>query len=141
MTGSLLGLYMALAAVHLVAVAVTGILWVWVDLVPKSPLKRHFRDIRAVHFGSLYLIPMFLGLAWAFERLQVPAVHQAVFPAGLGLLVLFSSVGYLFPLPEHLNPFYYWTRGWPLVLALVGLACLVVALVWTAVVLVVYALR
>ena len=140
MTGSLLALYMVLVAVHLVAVAVTGILWVWVDLVPKSPLKHHFRDIRAVHFGSLYLIPMFLGLAWAFERLQVPAAHQAVFPAGLGLLVLFSSIGYLFPLPEHLDPFYYWTRGWPLVLALIGLACLVVALGWTAVVLVVYAL-
>ncbi len=135
----MLQLYMVLVAIHLVAVAVTGIMWTYLDLVPKTPLKRHFRDIRAVHFGSLYLIPIFLGLAWAFERLRVPEFHQAVFPVGLGLLVLFSSIGYLFPLPEHLDPFYYWTRGWPMVLALVGLAFLVTALCWTAVVLTVYA--
>ncbi len=135
----MLQLYMVLVAIHLVAVAVTGIMWTYLDLVPKTPLKRHFRDIRAVHFGSLYLIPIFLGLAWAFERLRVPEFHQAVFPVGLGLLVLFSSIGYLFPLPEHVDPFYYWTRGWPMVLALVGLAFLVTALCWTAVVLTVYA--
>jgi hypothetical protein len=138
---SVLTLYMVLAALHFVSLAVTGILWTYIDLNHASPLKRHFRDIRAVHFGSLYLIPIFFGLAWAFERLQVPPLHQAVFPAGLGLLILFSSIGYLFPLPEKLDPFYYWTRGWPLVLALIGLVSLVTALFWTAVVLVVYAVR
>jgi hypothetical protein len=134
-----LSLYIVLVAVHLIAIAITGMMWVYLDLVHGSALKKHFRDIRAVHFGSLYLVPMFLGLAWAFERLQVPAFHQAVFPIGLGLLVLFSSLGYVFPLPEHVDPFYYWTKGWPLVLALIGLVCLVTALVWTAVVLTVYA--
>jgi hypothetical protein len=29
--------------------------------------------------------------------------------------------------PLALEPFYYWTTGWPLVLALIGLACLAVA--------------
>jgi len=76
-----LSLYIVLVAIHFVALAVTGMMWTCVDLVPKTSLKRHFRDIRAVHFGSLYLIPTFLGLAWAFERLHVPAVHQAVFPS------------------------------------------------------------
>ena len=132
-------LYFMLAAVHLAAVVVTGILWTILDLNRQSPLKKDFRDIRAVHFGSLYLVPWFLGLAYAFEHLQVPAEHQLVFPAGLGLLVLFSGVGYLFPLPPGLEPFYYWTRGWPMVLSLFGLACLVVALLWTAGVLVYYA--
>ena len=134
-------LYFVLAAVHIVAVAVTGILWTTIDLVPHSSLRPHLRDIRAVHFGSLYLTPWLLGLAWAFERLGVPAVHQAFFPAGLGLLILFTGVAYLFPRPEGLDPFYYWTRGPALVLSLIGLACLVAALLWTAGLLVVYALR
>jgi hypothetical protein len=138
---TVLSLYMVLAALHFVSLAVTGMLWTYIDLNHASPLKRHFRDIRAVHFGSLYLIPIFFGLAWAFERLQVPPLHQAVFPAGLGLLILFSSIGYLFPLPEKLDPFYYWTRGWPLVLALIGLVSLVTALFWTAAVLIIYAVR
>jgi hypothetical protein len=133
------GLYFVLAAVHIVAILVTGLLWVAIDVVPGSKLRPHFRDVRAVHFGSLYLVPWFLGLAWAFERLKVPPLHQVAFPAGLGLLVLFSGVAYVFPRPPGLDPFYYWTRGWALVLSLIGLACLVVALVWTAAVLVVYA--
>jgi hypothetical protein len=133
--------YFILAAIHLVAIAVTGIMWTTIDLVPGSGLKKNFRDIRAVHFGSLYLVPIFLGLAYAFERLQVPAMHQAVFPAGLGLLLLFSSIGYVFPRPEGLDPFYYWTRGWAMVLALIGLACLVIAIFWTSAVLVLYALK
>jgi hypothetical protein len=136
----MLALYMILVAVHLVAIVVTGILWTIVDVIPKSELRKNFRDIRAVHFGSLYLVPILLGLAWAFERLEVPAIHQAFFPAGLGLLVTFSSLGYMFPRPEGLDPWYYWTRGWPLVLALIGLACLVVCILWTAAVLVYYAL-
>ena len=133
------GLYFVLVAVHIVAVVVTGILWTVVDLVPGSGLRRNMRDIRAVHFGSLYLIPLFLGLAYAFDRLRVPAWHQIFFPAGLGLLVLFSGIGYVFPRPEGLDPFYYWTRGPAKVLALIGLACLVVCLLWTATVLVIYA--
>lgn len=131
-------LYFVLAAVHLVAIAVTGIMWTIIDLRPDSSLKKSYRDIRAVHFGSLYLTPLFLGLAFAFHYLQVPAWHQAFFPAGLGLLVTFSSIGYVFPRPEGLDPWYYWTRGWAKVLAIIGLACLVFALCWTATVLVIY---
>jgi hypothetical protein len=132
-------LYFALAGVHFAAIAITGILWTIIDLVPHSSLKKNFRDIRAVHFGSMYLASMFLGLAYAFEKLHVPPWHQAFFPGGLGLLVTFSSIGYVFPLPQGLDPWYYWTRGWPMVLAIIGLGCAVVGLMWTAVVLVVYA--
>jgi hypothetical protein len=32
-------LYIVLAAVHLVAIVVTGIMWTIVDLVPKTPLR------------------------------------------------------------------------------------------------------
>jgi hypothetical protein len=134
-------LYFVLAAAHVVAIVVTGFLWVVIDLRPGSGLREHLRDIRAVHFGSLYLVPWFLGLAWAFERLRVPAEYQLAFPVGLGALVLFSGVGYLFPRPQDLDPFYYWTRGPALVLSLFGLACLVAALLWTAGLLVVYGLR
>jgi hypothetical protein len=133
-------LYFSLAAFHMVAIAVTGILWVIVDLNPKSSLRAHLHDIRAVHFGSLYLVPIFLGLAYAFERLNVPAIDRVFFPAGLGLLVLFAGIAYLFPRPEGLDPYYYWTVGWAKVLSLIGLACLVIALVWTAFVLVLYSL-
>src|SRR5262245_48869639 len=133
------GLYFVLVAVHLVAIVVTGMMWTVIDLVPGSGLRRNLRDIRAVHFGSLYLVPMLLGLAYAFDRLRVPAWHQLFFPAGLGLLVLFSGIGYVFPRPEGLDPFYYWTRGPAEVLALIGLAWLVVCLLWTAAVLVIYA--
>lgn len=132
-------LYFILAAVHIVAIVVTGILWTVVDLDRASGLRKHLRDIRAVHFGSLYLVPIFLGLAYAFDRLGVPWWHQLFFPVGLGLLVLFAGVAYLFPMPPGLDPFYYWTRGWAMVLSLIGLACLVVCLLWTAGVLVFYA--
>jgi hypothetical protein len=134
-------LYFILAAVHLIAIAITGALWTFIDLVPKTGLRQHYRDIRAVHFGSLYLVPILLGLAYAFQRLHVPPWHQVVFPVGLGLLIVFASAAYMFPLPEGLDPFYYWTRGWPMVLSLIGLACLVIALCWTAGVLIVYALQ
>ncbi len=134
-------LYFALAALHIVAIVVTGILWTIIDVVPGSSLRSHFRDIRAVHFGSLYLVPWLLALCWAFEHLGVPAWHQAFFPAGLGLLIFFTGLAYLFPRPQDLDPFYYWTRGWALVLSLIGLACLIVALLWTAGVLVYYALE
>src|SRR5260221_7157538 len=115
--------YFMLAAIHIVAIVATGTLWVVIDLVPKSSLRPHFRDIRAVHFGSLYLTPWFLGLTYAFERLKVPSWHQAAFPAGLGALVVFSGVAYILPSKPGLDPFYYWTKGWALVLALIGLAC------------------
>jgi hypothetical protein len=132
--------YFVLAAVHIVTLVVTGVLWTIIDLVPHSRLRPHLRDIRAVHFGSLYLVPWFLGLAFAFERLGVPTYHQAAFPAGLGLLIVFAGVAYLFPRPPGLDAFYYWTRGAALVLSLIGLTCLVVALLWTAAVLVCYAI-
>ncbi len=131
-------LYMILAAVHLVAIAVTGMMWTTIVLRPKTPLKKNFRDIRAVHFGSLYLTPILLSLAWALETLEVPDLHWIPFPAGLGLLVFFSGITWLFPKPEDLDPFYYWTRGTPMVLSMIGLAFLVIALFWTAAVLVVY---
>jgi hypothetical protein len=134
-------LYFILAAFHIVTLVGTGILWTILDVVPNSRLRPRFRDIRAVHFGSLYLVPWFLGLAYAFERLQVPAWHQVVFPAGLGILVSLASVAYLFPRPEGLDPFYYWTRGWPMVLSFIGLAFAVFGLLWTAAVIVVYALQ
>jgi hypothetical protein len=131
-------LYFVLAAFHILAVVVTGILWTVLDVYPQSRLRREYKDIRAVHFGSLWIICLLLGLAYAFDKLQVPPWHQVFFPAGLGLLVFFSGLGYLFPKPEGLDPFYYWTRGIPLVLALIGIGCIVVCLLWTAAVLVIY---
>jgi hypothetical protein len=128
-------LYFVLAAFHILAVVVTGVLWTVVDLRPQSSLRSNIRDIRAVHFGSIYLVAWFLGLAFAFEQLKVPAWHQLFFPVGLGALVTFSSIGYVFPRPPGLDPFYYWTRGWPMVLALIGLAFMVVCITWTAAVL------
>ena len=135
----MLRLYLVLAAIHVLSMLVTGILWTVIDLRPATRLRAHLRDIRAVHFGSLWLVPWFLGLAWAFERLQVPAWHQAFFPVGLGLLVLFSGIGWLFPRPPDLDSFYYWTRGPAMVLALIGLVCLIFCLIWTCVILIVYA--
>ena len=133
-------LYFSLAALHMVTMVITGILWTAYDLGAQAPLRPHLRDIRAVHFGSLYLVPWFLGLAWAFDKLQVPAVHQIVFPSGLGALVFFSGIAYMFPRQQGLDPFYYWTRGLPMILAMIGLTCLVVAVIWTAAVLVIYSL-
>src|SRR5438132_68302 len=85
--------------------------------------------------------PVVLRTGVGFERLRVPVWYQLFFPCGLGALVLFAGIGYLFPLPPGLDPFYYWTRGWPKVLALVGLGCLVAALLWTAGVLAYYAVH
>jgi hypothetical protein len=133
-------LYFILVTVHLVAIVVTGILWTLIDVVPETGLRRHLRDIRAVHFGSLYLVPILLGLAWAFHYLRVPGWHQVFFPAGLGLLIVLTGIAYLLPRPTGLDPFYFWlARPWPLALSLVGLAFLVLGLLWTAGVLVVYA--
>ncbi|HEY3964445.1 MAG TPA: hypothetical protein VGM05_07785 [Planctomycetaceae bacterium] len=135
----MLAFYFVLAGVHIISMVTTGILWTIIDLRPQTPLRPHLRDIRAVHFGSLWLVPWFLGLGLAFDRLKVPAWHQAFFPIGLGLLVLFSGIGWLFPRPQDLDPFYYWTRGPAKALALIGLACLVFSLCWTTAVLVAYA--
>lgn len=135
----MLFVYSLLITVHILAIVVTGILWVIVDIHPTSTLRKTLRDIRAVHFGSLYLVPWFLGLAWAFDRFHVPFPHWVFFPAGLGALVLFSGIGYLFPRPADLDPFYYWTRGVPFVLAMIGLAFLAFGLLWTAGALCVYA--
>ena len=133
--------YLILAAVHFGAIAFTGILWMIVLYWPECILKPKFPFIRSVHLGSLYLAPTFLGLGWAFERLQVPALHQAAFPGGLGLLVFFGTAGYLFPLPPGVELYYYWTRGWPCVLATVGLLCAAAGLLWTALILVLYSLQ
>src|SRR5262249_39159303 len=97
-------MYFILAAVHIVALVITGLMWTVVDLVPKSSLRSNIRDIRAVHFGSIYLTALFLGLSYAFSTLQVPAWHQMFFPAGLAALVGFSSIGYMFPKPPDLDP-------------------------------------
>lgn len=134
-------LYVILTALHIVSMVVTGFLWTLYDLGYRDALRPHLRDIRAVHFGSLYLVPWFLGLGLAFDKLGVPAWHQVFFPAGLGALVFFTGIGYMFPRPPGLDPFYYWTKGWAMVLSMFGLACLVVALFWTATVLVIYALK
>ncbi len=124
----------------MVAVVVTGILWTIIDLNPKSGLKANFRDNRAVHFGSLYLVPWFLGLAYAFETLKVPAWEQLIFPVGLGALVFFSGIGYLFPRPKGLDPFYFWTKGYGLFFSMIGLLGAIVGLVWTGIILVVRSL-
>ena len=34
-------------------------------MVPGSSLRQNLRDIRAVHFGSLYLVPMFVPVVIA----------------------------------------------------------------------------
>jgi hypothetical protein len=121
------------------AVVLTGMLWTAYDLGFQAKLRPHLRDIRAVHFGSLYLVPWFLGLAYAFEKLRVPDWHQIFFPAGLGALVFFTGIAYLFPRQQGIDPFYYWTKGVPMVLSMIGLGCLGIALFWTAAVLVIYA--
>jgi hypothetical protein len=131
-------LYFVLAAIHMAAVVLTGMLWTAYDLGFQAKLRPHLRDIRAVHFGSLYLVPWFLGLAYAFEKLRVPDWHQIFFPAGLGALVFFAGVAYLFPRPQGIDPFYYWTKGVPMVLSMIGLGCLVIALFWTVAVLLIY---
>src|SRR2546423_9890180 len=114
-------LYIVLAAIHMVAIVVTGILWTAYDLGYQAKLRPHLRDIRAVHFGSLYLVPWFFGLAYAFERLGVPAWHQLFFPIGLGALAFFAGVAYLFPQPPGVDPFHYWPRGPALRVTLVGM--------------------
>ena len=76
--------YFLLAAFHIVAIVVTGVLWTMIDVGIAPKLRPHFRDIRAVHFGSLYLVPWFFGLAYAFERLKVPDWHQGTLSRWVG---------------------------------------------------------
>ena len=78
-------LYFVLAAVHIVAIVVTGILWTIIDIGHPTGLRRQLRDVRAVHFGSLYLVPWFLGLSWAFDRLQVP------WPSGASVVMVSAT--------------------------------------------------
>ena len=132
-------LYIGLAGFHLVAVVVTGIIWTAIVLNPRTPLRQYLAHNRAVHFGSLWLTPILLGLAYAFERLGVPDWHQVFFPVGLGLLVFFSGVAWLLPWAPGVDNYHYWTKGWPLVLTLIGLAGFVFCLLWTAAVLMIYA--
>jgi hypothetical protein len=132
----MLWLYFVLAGFHILAVVFTGILWTIIDLNHKSSLRLQLRDIRAVHFGSLYLVPWFLGLGWAFEVLHVEPWQQLIFPIGLGALVFFSGVGYLFPRPAGLDPFYFWTKGWGLVFSMVGLLIMIVTMTWTGLILI-----
>jgi hypothetical protein len=134
-----LRVYFILAALHFLAVIVSGILWAVVDIRPTKGLRENLADIRAVHFGNLYLAPMMLCLAWAFDRLQVPEWHWWFFPGGLWLLVVWSSLGYVFPKPAGVAPFYYWTKGPALVLAVLGMACAIGGILWTAGVLAYYA--
>jgi hypothetical protein len=129
-------LYFILAGLHIVAVVATGMLWTIIVLKPQLQLRRNLRDIRAVHFGSLYLVGWFLGLAYAFDKLDVEPWQQLIFPIGLGALVFFSGIGYLFPRPEGLDPFYFWTRGWGLFFSMIGLFGAVVGLLWTAAILI-----
>ncbi|HXY34049.1 MAG TPA: hypothetical protein VEI07_07470 [Planctomycetaceae bacterium] len=105
-------LYFVLAALHIRSMAITGILWTLIDLKLVPSLKPHFRNIRAV-----------------------TSVRSTWCPG----LVFFSGLGYVFPRPPGLDPFYYWTKGWAMVLSMMGLAVLVFALLWTAAVLVIYA--
>jgi len=133
-------LYFVLAGLHILAVVFTGIIWTIIDLNPKSKMKANFRDNRAVHFGSLYLVPWFLGLAYAFEKLDVAPWQQLIFPLGLGALVFFSGIGYLFPRPPGLDPFYYWTKGWGLFFSMIGLLGAIIGLSWTGVLLILRAL-
>ncbi len=130
-------LYFILAGVHMVAVVFTGIMWTIIDLNPGSGLRSNLRDIRAVHFGSLHLVPWFLGLAYAFDKLHVVEPwHQLAFPVGLGALVFFSGIGYLFPRPKGTDPFYFWTKGWGLFFSMIGLAGAITGLLWTGTILI-----
>jgi len=125
-------LYFVLAGLHIVTMVLTGILWTIIDIYPKSALRKNLRDIRAVHFGSLYLVPWFLGLAFAFDRIRVEWWEQLIFPIGLGSLVFFSGIGWLFPRKQGGDPFYFWTSGWGLFFSMIGLGIAIVALLWTA---------
>jgi hypothetical protein len=135
----MLATYATLAALQLIVVVGTGVLWAAIVLVPKLKLQRYLQMIRATHFGALYLAPLFLGLGWAFERFHVPSWHQGVFLAGLGVAIALAGIGAFFPRPRELDPFHYWVKGWPLVLMVIGTVVFIVSLLWTAFVLMLYA--
>jgi hypothetical protein len=80
-------LYFMLAAFHIVAVVLTGLLWTLLDLGFQSKLRPYLRDVRAVHFGSLYLVPWFLGLDYAFH---LSGPHFTVDGCGL---VIYGATG------------------------------------------------
>jgi hypothetical protein len=60
--------YVVLAALPMIAAVLTGILWTALDLGYQPRLRPHLQDVRAVHFGSLYRVPWFLGVASAFDK-------------------------------------------------------------------------
>jgi hypothetical protein len=135
-------LYFSLAAIHIYAIVLTGVLWLIIDFKPQSKLHRHLKIIRGVHFGSLFVVPMILGLAFAFEQLQVPAWHRAFFPVGMELLFIVGVGASLFPLTPRrasVGPDYPWTRTVARVFGKIALAGLVIGFTWTSVVLFVYA--
>jgi hypothetical protein len=135
-------LYVFLAAVHLTAIVFTGIMWTALELCGAPWLRSRLRDIRAVHFGSLYLVPLYLGLNFAFTKLNVAAGHQAVFPAGFALFVGFVVVASLFPRSDGARTAAYdWGQRGALVLTMAGLACLAGAMLWTAGVLILYSVQ
>jgi hypothetical protein len=131
--------YCFLAALHLTAMVVTGLLWTIVILRRGSRLRSYLRAIRAVHFGSLYLVPMYLGLNYAFTKLHVRSAEQAVLPAGFTLFVLCLFLASLFPRTEgERSAGYDWGHGWPLLLAVTALLFLAGSMVWTAGILIAY---
>ena len=77
-------LYFLLAALHMIAVVVTGILWTLIDLRRQSSLRPHLRDIRAVHFGSPYLVAWFLGFGLCVRQAGRSRLASGVVPGGAG---------------------------------------------------------
>src|SRR5262249_2481881 len=75
-------LYFVLAAINLVAVVVTGILWTLLDPGYHPTLRLHLRDIRAVHFGSQF--------NYQFSLYGVPETRGTITP----LLLTFDGTDY-----------------------------------------------
>ncbi len=138
----MISLYFGLAAFHILAIVLTGTLWLIIDFRPHSRLHAHLKIIRGVHFGSLFVVPMILGMAFAYEKLQVPVWHQAVFPVGVELLFGLGVSSSLFPLTPRtslVESTYPWTHRIARALGNVLVLGLVISFVWTSVVLFVYA--
>lgn len=126
------GLYLILAAVQFLTIAITGVMWMIHVLRPGSILAPHFREIRIVHLGALFIAPTLLTLAIVFRMVDAPIWIQLLYPAGLGAVVFLAGIAYYFPRPSGSDPFYYWTHGWAAVLSVFGLILLSLALVGTA---------
>ena len=124
--------YIYFTALLLVTVVITGGLWTFILVRPQSPLSKYKRDIEAVHFGSLFLAPLLLGLRYAFKELEVSPENQMVLPLGMISLIFFSGVAYVFPKDPNRDRFYYWTKGLPLLITSLGIILLSLSLLWTA---------